>query len=157
MALHNVIPIADSGVYLFVYGTLRKSLPSPMSMLLAQEANFIAEGYLQAKLYDLGSYPGAVLSNDPINLVRGDVYLLPNAQALFERLDDYEECTHHYVPPHEYRRVLAEVTVSLEVKLSAWTYLYNRTTDNLLCIDSGDYVQFLNSYVPASGSKDEDL
>lgn len=118
-----------------------------MSKLLAQKVCFVADGCLQATLYDLGRYPGAVLSTNPAEQVKGEVYLLHQAPKLFEILDDYEECTQRHPPPHEYKRVVAEIVTSEGTTLLAWTYLYNRPIETLLRISSGDYVQFLRSHI----------
>lgn len=139
-----MIPMTDTGAYLFVYGTLRKGLLSPMSAFLVQEADFVSEGYLQAKLYNVGRYPGAILSAVPAERVRGDVFWLRQADALFKLLDDYEECTDRHEQPYEYKREVVGIVTPDETKLSAWAYLYNRPVETLLRIASGDYLQFLN-------------
>jgi gamma-glutamylcyclotransferase (GGCT)/AIG2-like uncharacterized protein YtfP len=137
------LTVREYCAYFFAYGTLRKNAASPLSALLAREAEFVAQGALRAALYDLGSYPGAVLSDDPFDRVAGDVYWLRDAQALFDVLDAYEECSQHYKQPHEYRRALVDVATPDAAPLSAWTYLYNRPTGTLQRIAGGDYLRFL--------------
>jgi len=51
--------------FLFVYGTLRKGAAHKMSRAL-----------LQAMLYDLGEYPAAVISENPADVVVGELYAL---------------------------------------------------------------------------------
>jgi gamma-glutamylcyclotransferase (GGCT)/AIG2-like uncharacterized protein YtfP len=122
---------------------LRRNIGHPMAELLANEAEFVAEGCLQGELYDVGHYPGAVLSANRGALVKGDVYALRDAPSLMPILDDYEECTQDYAEPHEYIRIAVTVFVQDGAPLPAWTYLYNRPVESLARIDSGDYVQYL--------------
>jgi gamma-glutamylcyclotransferase (GGCT)/AIG2-like uncharacterized protein YtfP len=143
--------MTGTNVYLFVYGTLRKSVPSPMSSLLAREADYIGEGAMQAILYDISRYPGAVLSANPGDWVLGDVYLLRDAAAFFAVLDEYEECMHRYEQPHEYQRALVDIVTPDETRLSAWTYLYNRPTVALKRIVTGDYLRFLTDGLSSLG------
>lgn len=133
----------NNNSYLFVYGTLRKGLLSPMSALLAREAAFVTVGYLQAKLFNVGCYPGAILSAAPAERVKGDVYRLRQPDDIFALLDDYEECTIRHKQPHEYKRELVDIVRPDESRLSVWAYLYKRPTQNLPRIASGDYLQFL--------------
>ncbi|MGR8933010.1 MAG: gamma-glutamylcyclotransferase family protein [Gammaproteobacteria bacterium] len=135
--------MTNINVYLFVYGTLRKGLSSPMSVRLAQAADYIAEGYLQAQLYDVGGYPGAVPSSVAAERVKGDVYRLYRPKETFILLDDYEECTAGHKQPHEYIREMVDIVLPDASTVTAWSYLYNRSAETLAPILSGDYLSFL--------------
>ena len=137
--------MTNSENYLFVYGTLRINSASPMSEYLMRNANFVSAGFLQGELYDLGSYPAAVLSGYCEDRVQGDVFLLRHAERIFAVLDDYEECGPGYRQPHEYIRTLVEITMPDGSSIAAWTYLYNRPITRLKRIVTGDYLQFLNA------------
>ena len=129
--------------YLFVYGTLRKGF-APGSVLIPQNhVTFIGKGFLQGRLFEVDDYPGAILSENPADRVRGEVYSLHEPQAVLARLDDYEGCGANHPEPHEYKR--EKHTVSLEEggPVMAWVYLFTGPTDSLRRIVSGDYMKFV--------------
>jgi len=126
--------------YLFVYGTLRKDISNQMSLILAQHADFVGEGTFRGKLYDLGDYPGAVPSNEASDLVKGDVYALPNQKHVLRILDEYEGCGPDEFHPTEFRRERYSVDLNNGKTVDAWIYIYNRSTDGLEAIPSGDYL-----------------
>ena len=76
---------------LFVYGTLRRAAAHPMHRLLGPAA-FVGPGEFQGRLYHLGNYPGMVRSDDPADIVHGEVYRLHELAATLACLDDYEGC-----------------------------------------------------------------
>jgi hypothetical protein len=57
--------------------------------------------------------------------VFGELYRIINAQNLFERLDDYEECNGNYPMPHEYLRKIITIYDPTHQPFQAWCYLYN--------------------------------
>lgn len=63
----------DHETYLFVYGTLRKPIHNPLHRLLETEANWVATGTFQGKLYDLSRYPGAVPSRGKNDRILGEI------------------------------------------------------------------------------------
>lgn len=125
---------------LFVYGTLRKDTRSEMYRLLARYANFVAEGTYQGRLYKIDFYPGVVPSNDPSEWVKGEVYSLREPSIILPKLDQYEECGPGFPEPTEYVRRCQEIVLSDGTKCSAWVYIYNRHTNNLTRISSGDFL-----------------
>ncbi len=64
--------------FLFVYGTLRRDVVGEMYRLLARYSDFVGEATYQGKLYKVTHYPGVVPSNDPADLVQGEVYRIRN-------------------------------------------------------------------------------
>jgi gamma-glutamylcyclotransferase (GGCT)/AIG2-like uncharacterized protein YtfP len=126
--------------YLFVYGTLRQNVNHPMHRLLAQHSRFIALARYQAKLYLVDEYPGAVPSNNAAEQVVGELYQLTQPDFLFAALDNYEECGPGFAPPQEYRRELQNIMLENGDSVTAWVYLYNRNTDGLRLIKSGDFL-----------------
>ena len=128
---------------LFVYGTLRKDIPNSRVHLLAQEAQgvtFVGYWRIQGRLFDLGEYPGLVLSHDPDSWVHGEVYALHNPQETLSRLDDYEGCGPNDPKPHEFDRVEKDVVLDSGASGKAWVYIYGGTTANKREIVSGDYL-----------------
>lgn len=129
--------------YIFVYGTLRKDSKNQMYYILARYADFIGEGRFMGKLYNIGEYPGAVSSNDPDDVVRGEVYALRDPKQVLRVLDDYEGCGQDDPSPTEFRRERVLISLENGEKINAWIYIYNRPTDGLKVIPSGDYSQLI--------------
>ncbi len=132
--------------YLFVYGTLRQHAPRRAAgnrcyQLLQQNASLVGLGDLQAKLYLVDYYPGAVLSNDPAWQVVGEVYQLAKAANLLAELDTYEECGPGFTSPTEYLCLLQHITLKSGDIVTAWVYVYNQPIDGLQQILSGDFLR----------------
>lgn len=117
--------------YIFVYGTLRNGANSEMSRLLAEHAEFVDDAAYQGKLYKVDDYPAAVPSDDPNDLVQGEVYLLHQADAVLPLLDRYEEFGPEFSEPNEYIRRKQTVALNNGGTVSAWVYIYNRPTEGL--------------------------
>jgi gamma-glutamylcyclotransferase (GGCT)/AIG2-like uncharacterized protein YtfP len=125
--------------YLFLYGTLRKDAPHEMNKALGRSARLIGTGYIQAQLYDLGEYPGAIPSQNVRHKVFGQIFEIID-DTIFTRLDDYEGCAPHDQPPFEFRREKMKVHGSSSNIHYAWVYLYNRSVANSTLILTGDYL-----------------
>ena len=130
--------------HLFVYGTLLSGMTHPMHDVLSQYAELLGRGYINGKLYDLGNYPGLVLSNNQQKRVWGEIYHIREENELFRYLDDYEGCGRHSPRPHEYQRDMVSIHDSEEHGLLAWTYLYKRPVRHLPLIPHGDYLYYRN-------------
>lgn len=124
--------------YLFVYGTLRKIAASRSHQLLAACGSYLFEGSIQAKLYDLGAYPGVIESSNADHRVYGEVYTLVDDKALAQ-LDDYEGCSERFAEPHEYIRKKLPARSPDGAIVLAWVYVFNGDASNLKCIESGCY------------------
>ena len=136
--------------YLFVYGTLRRDTNSEMFQLLAQQADFVGEASYQGKLYKIDDYPGVVASENKTDLVQGEVYQLHDADFILPELDQYEECGAGFLQPTEYVRELCELRLQNDQIIQAWFYRYNRATDALKLLASGDFVADLAGKTIAS-------
>ncbi|MGZ5576944.1 MAG: gamma-glutamylcyclotransferase family protein [Methylobacter sp.] len=117
--------------YIFVYGTLRRETNSKMSHLLAKYAEFVDNAVYRGKLYQIDCYPGAVPSNDPNDVVQGEVYLLCQADVVIPLLDQYEEFGPEFPEPNEYSRQKQSVLLKSGRLVTAWVYVYNRSTEGL--------------------------
>lgn len=124
--------------YLFVYGTLRRAANHPMHRALAT-SSFIGEGHVGARLFDLGSYPGMMLSRDPDARVTGEVYELPAeaAAVVLQTLDEYEGVG-ATSGVQEYERQIVDVSLVTGQTLSAWAYVLVDARRARARIDSGD-------------------
>ncbi len=128
--------------YLFVYGTLLKGFDSYMSKFLDKNSDFIGEGFIHGKLFEISWYPGAVLSKESSERVYGHIFKIYEYDKTFKILDDYEgvgDTTAQY--PNEYRRELIDAYLIDGTMIRTWVYVYNNPTEHLRLIVSGDYLK----------------
>ena len=130
-----------SSLNLFVYGTLRDDPAHEMFHVLARNAEFFGEATVAGRLYDLGEYPGLVLSSDGSDRVKGELYRLNESTAgnTLSVLDDYEGMGPTDPLPHEYRRALVTAYLSDGRSMTAWAYILDRPSTSLPRIMSGDF------------------
>ena len=133
-----------SSLNLFVYGTLRDDPANEMFQLLDRNAKVLGEATVAGRLYDLGSYPGLVLSSDGPDRVKGKLYRLHEATAANTLLvlDDYEGMGPTDPLPHEYRRDLVTAYLTDGRSVTAWAYVLDRPVSSLPRIMSGDFSQW---------------
>lgn len=112
---------------------------------MAQYADFVEEGTSRGKLFDLGAYPAAVPSDNPSEVVRGEVYLLDDPEPILKFLDEYEGCSGENPL---YRRQKIQVVLENGKKVYAWIYMYSQPMNGFSVIPSGDYLKFkeINRY-----------
>ena len=111
---------------LFVYGTLRRGSENQFARLLAEQGRYIGVARVPGRLYDLGSYPAAVASDQPDQWIHGEVFSADS--ALLTALDEYEGT--------EFERAVVSATGPLE----CWIYWYVGSAPGRL-IASGDWSQ----------------
>jgi gamma-glutamylcyclotransferase (GGCT)/AIG2-like uncharacterized protein YtfP len=126
---------------LFVYGTLMRSFDHPMAKLLSRSAEFSGEARCQGRLYLVKHYPGLVLSNDPGDVVVGELYRLRQPNELLREFDMYEACGEGFAEPTEYIRQMLPVILDDGAASQAWTYLYNWPVAHLPRIASGRFME----------------
>jgi gamma-glutamylcyclotransferase (GGCT)/AIG2-like uncharacterized protein YtfP len=126
--------------YLFVYGTLRRRSRHPMARRLAELAHYVGPATIQARLYNLGRYPGLQPSQARGDWVQGDVYDLgeQSAQALQE-MDAYENA--ESPQPAFFDRHLAKVLLADNQELEVWVYWFRGDVKDEQRIVSGSYEQ----------------
>lgn len=127
--------------YIFVYGTLRRDANSEMSHLLAKHGEFVDDASYQGRLYKIDYYPGAVPSDNPNDMVQGEVYLLHQADVTLPLLDQYEEFGPEFPEPNEYSRKKQPVLLKNGCTITAWVYVYNHPTEGLESIESANFIQ----------------
>jgi gamma-glutamylcyclotransferase (GGCT)/AIG2-like uncharacterized protein YtfP len=127
--------------YLFVYGTLMRGFDHPMAKLLSRSADFIGEARCRGRLHLVKHYPGLVLSDDPADVVFGELYRLRQPYELLREFDMYEACGEGFAEPTEYVRQLLPVTSDDGPVSEAWTYLYNWPVAQLPRIASGRFLE----------------
>lgn len=126
--------------HIFVYGTLRQDFNNDNCSILIRYADFIDKAAFQGKLYKIDYYPGVVPSDNPSDLVQGEVYRLNVCEFALVELDKYEECGTGFDEPTEYVREIHFVRLCSGEMIPAWVYVYNRPTDGLGRLPSGDFL-----------------
>ena len=126
---------------LFVYGTLMRGFDHPMAKLLSRSADFIGGARCRGRLYLVKHYPGLVLSDDPTDVVFGELYRLRARDALLREFDMYEACGEGFPEPTQYVRQMLPVALADGSPGEAWTYLYNWPVAKLALIESGRFFQ----------------
>jgi gamma-glutamylcyclotransferase (GGCT)/AIG2-like uncharacterized protein YtfP len=126
---------------LFVYGTLMRGFDHPMAQLLSRSADLIGEARCRGRLYLVKHYPGLVRSDDPTEVVFGELYSLRQPEALLREFDMYEACGAGFAEPTEYIRQMLSVTSDEDAASEAWTYLYNWPVAHLPRIASGRFLE----------------
>jgi len=124
---------------LFVYGTLMHGYDHPMARLLSDHADYLGPATLAGRLYRVKHYPGVIPSQDPAELVFGDVFRLHRPDVLLPQLDDYEGCGVSSPPPPQYRREVTTVALQSGATVEAFVYFYNLDVTKLTRIASGRF------------------
>ena len=104
---------------------------------LRRSARLVDPATIDGALYRIADYPGLVPGSEA--QVRGDLFVLADADVLLAVLDDYEECAGYHPQPHEYRRERRTVRTA-DGPVDAWVYLYIRDVTALPRIDGGDFL-----------------
>ena len=127
--------------HLFVYGLLKSGSTNghgePERARLNREATLLGPASIRGQLYDLGSFPGLVDSDDGRDLVHGEVYLLRTPAETFLWLDDYEDYFAHDLARSLYAREMRPVLLSTREALKAWVYVYVSSREAATRIASG--------------------
>lgn len=122
------MPNHDATDLLFVYGTLMSTsggeLGRDMRARLAREASVIGPATINARLFDLGRYPGLVEAGSTDSIVHGELIQLHAAAATLAWLDIYEGIEPGHERLGEYERVSRTVALANGSLQSAWVYLY---------------------------------
>ena len=126
---------------LFVYGTLMRGYDHPMAKLLAGNADFLGQATCRGRLYLVRHYPGLVTSDDPADIVHGELFRLRERDALLREFDMYEACGEGFAEPTEYVRRMLTVTHADGTASEAWTYLYNWPVAKLPRVVSGRFME----------------
>lgn len=126
---------------LFVYGTLMRGFDHPMAQLLSRSADYIDTATCRGRLYLIKHYPGLVRSDDPGDIVHGELYRLRDRDALLGELDMYEACGAGFPEPTEYLRQMLPLTLADGTAGEAWTYVYNWPVSGLPLIASGRFLE----------------
>ena len=115
--------------FLFVYGTLMSSAASTYGRAqrtrLHEATTSLGTATMRGRLYDLGSYPGLVASDDAADIVHGEVLRLDRPDEVLPWLDDYEGIVVGHAD-NEYARVTDEAVLASGETLLAQVYVWLR-------------------------------
>lgn len=126
---------------LFVYGTLMRTSGHPMALRLASQSILIGAGCISARLYQIGSYPGAVASDKAQDSVHGDVVKLLRPVFTLAWLDRYEGCGERAPELGAYERVIAPVRFATGGASHGWVYFYRLPVHRARRIPNGRYLR----------------
>lgn len=115
----------------FVYGTLRRGGARAMPLRFPN-SKFVADAKVSGNLYDLGPYPGLLLSESS-SVVIGEVYEVDD--ETLNMLDDYEASS-------DYWRKQVEISLGTHKRI-CWTYEPNpELCSHRTLITSGDWIEY---------------
>ncbi len=130
----------NNSKYLFAYGTLQQEFKISINDKLTKMLSPKEEGIFIGQLFEVNQYPGAIISETGYP-IKGQLFEVLDKKA-WQLMDDYEECSEQFPTPYEYKREQIIITTKEGKTIKAWTYLYNRPTNDLTEITSGDYLHF---------------
>jgi len=136
--------LSKSTKLLFVYGTLRQEFNHPLTQILKIHGYFYGNAKVQGYLYDVGGYPGMVLTNEPCNWVYGEVIKIDSIDLVFSKLDEYEQIGKGYLQPNEYERRIITAHCAADT-VSCWSYVYNWSVEGKIPIASGNYLNYFKN------------
>lgn len=113
--------------YLFVYGTLKNSLP---------KNSLVGSGKIKGKLFDLGFYPGAIESDDGI--IEGVIYDVDD--ETLNRIDGFEGYRKNDIENSLFVRKLTTATTYDCKEISVYVYYYKQSIENSEEILSGNWI-----------------
>ncbi|HEV7783196.1 MAG TPA: gamma-glutamylcyclotransferase family protein [Chitinophagaceae bacterium] len=137
--------MTNPGIYqLFVYGSLRSGFHSPVYEYISRFFKFIGEAKVRGNLFDMGSYPAGIATNDH-HFIIGELYQAKNEHEFswaIGQLDDYEGVSVEADEVQLYRREITEVHLNGQVT-HAWIYWYNGDVSGRPLIASGDLMEYM--------------
>jgi len=138
--------IEPHGPPLFLYGSLLTGTPDRrLNKRLRRLLRRARAAVIQARLYNLGRYPGIIASPSKAEHVYGRVITADNPQLL-RQLDRYEGYVAAEPANSEFIRAL--MTTQLlpsRGRIACWVYIYHGDLSGKQRILSGDYVRYRRS------------
>ena len=117
-------------------GAFRRSNGEPLSLALTP----LGHGWIDAALFDLGVYPGAIPSS--ASRVHGELHRMHDPAATLRALDEFEG---YHPEKNGSLFVRRSVSVTLDDRRvdQAWVYFFNAPLGAAPRIESGDYLKYL--------------
>jgi len=127
--------------HLFTYGTLRPGHAPDEIANVVRDLKPLGKGFVRGTLYDLGSYPGAVLDQSSSKRISGTVFRLPGDKTVLNKLDEYEEFFPDSPDTSLFIRRLHPVQLADGRVMRCWVYEYNGLPDRSAILKSGTYAR----------------
>ncbi|MFA6247900.1 MAG: gamma-glutamylcyclotransferase family protein [Mucilaginibacter sp.] len=127
--------------FLFIYGTLLQP-GNPFANYLSRNCTYLSPGKLKGLLYDIGEYPGAIVTDNTDGYIYGSIFKLHHTEENLRVIDDYEGYGPEQDLPNLYIRSVAPIETDSGA-VDAWIYLYNLPTNGLPQIASGNYAEYI--------------
>ncbi|MEO5683447.1 MAG: gamma-glutamylcyclotransferase family protein [Chitinophagaceae bacterium] len=134
---------------LFVYGSLRSGFNHPAYAYISNHFLLVGSAKVKGKLYDLGSYPAALPTDDE-QYILGELYRLKEEEEFswaIAQVDDYEGVNPEPGETPLYIREITTVYMDNQ-STSAWIYWYNNDISGNPQIASGDVLEYLQQKKP---------
>lgn len=127
----------------FLYGSLLTGTPDRrLNQRVRRLLRRARPALIQARLYNLGRYPGVIASASKADRVYGRVITLGDARLL-RRLDRYEDYWPDEPANSEFIRIqMPAQLLPARKSIDCWVYVYNGDLSGKQRILSGDYVRF---------------
>jgi len=125
--------------FLFVYGSLLDE-DNEFAVYLKNNSTFYSAGKVKGKLYDIGEYPGAILSAEGDGYIYGNILEIDTPEKVFKIIDDYEGYGGEQSWPNEFIRVLTDIETESGA-MTCWIYVYNLPVNGLRYIKGGRYFE----------------
>ena len=123
--------------YLFAYGTLQPGQAAAEIAATVARLRPIGSGYVHGLLYDLGEYPGAILSSTARSRIHGTVFRLSNDAKDLTQLDEYEGFDPVNPAASLFIRKAHPVKMSTGRTLRCWVYEYNQKPESARLVPEG--------------------
>lgn len=125
--------------YLFAYGTLQPGHVAEEIAPVVAKFRPVGKGNVRGLLYDLGEYPGAILTSSSSNRISGTVFQLPEDPDVLQQLDEYEGFDPRNPETSLFIRKIHPVSMSEGKTVACWIYEYNRKPAAARLVESGSY------------------
>lgn len=129
--------------HLFVYGTLRKGYDLRLMDKVSHLIRYVGQGKVNADMYDIGRYPGAVRSTSGPEVI-GDVFELSDPERVLRALDRYEGIGADK-RASEFVRRKSRVRLRSGKTITAWVYWYNHEPAGKIRIKHKNYLNYLKN------------
>lgn len=125
--------------YLFAYGTLQPDHAASEVSAAVARLRPVGKGYVHGLLYDLGEYPGAILSSATRRRIHGTVFRLASTPNALGQLDEYEGFDPNDPAASLFVRKLYPVMTPSGRSIRCWIYEYNREPGSARLVSGGVY------------------
>ena len=129
--------------HLFVYGTLMKKFTGYKPIMLEEYGEYVCEGFIYGRLYEIDNYPGLILGKNINEKVYGEIFLLNDFNTSILKLDEYEDFFPGDFEKSLYIRQIEDVNVQGGDIKKAWVYIFNEDVDEEKRVISGNYIDYL--------------